>query len=136
MTNKTKKRLSNAWFWIKHLSLAGILIWAAYYFLYGAMPSFDMRETKNAAAQGLSQFYESFRNRVNDKDLDRDKYVINLGKQTFPLEDALQQRGLVVKPSPVNWKVKYNLVVLTVVTRLKGSSLAMRTMKTLNSFGT
>ncbi|MFC0118035.1 TcpQ domain-containing protein [Pseudoalteromonas xiamenensis] len=104
MTNKTKKRLSNAWFWIKHLSLAGILIWAAYYFLYGAMPSFDMRETKNAAAQGLSQFYESFRNRVNDKDLDRDKYVINLGKQTFPLEDALQQRGLVVKPSPVNWK--------------------------------
>ncbi|CCQ09926.1 conserved protein of unknown function [Pseudoalteromonas luteoviolacea B = ATCC 29581] len=104
MQRNTKKRLSNTWFWLKHLSLAGILVWAAYYFLYGALPNFDMRETTNAAAQGLSQFYESFRNKMDNRDQERDKYVIKLGMPTFPLDDALQQRALVVKPSSSNWK--------------------------------
>jgi hypothetical protein len=104
MKDKTKKKFSNAWFWIKHMSLAMVLVWAAYYFLYGALPNMDMRETTNAAAQGLSQFYESFRNKIDNRDQDRDKYVIQLGKPTYPLEDALQQRELTVKPSPAGWK--------------------------------
>ncbi|MFC3031976.1 TcpQ domain-containing protein [Pseudoalteromonas fenneropenaei] len=98
------RRLSNIWFWIKHLSLAGVLIFAASYFLFGTIPKMDMKQTTNAAAQGLSQFYESFRNSVTNRDTERSKFVIELGKPTFPLEDALAQRGLVVKPTAANWK--------------------------------
>lgn len=84
--------------------MSAILIAAAYYVLNGALPSnMDMTKTTNAAAQGLSQFYESFRNRVNERNTERDQYVINLGKPTFPLDDALAQRGLVVKPSSPSW---------------------------------
>ncbi|MBE0366857.1 TcpQ domain-containing protein [Pseudoalteromonas sp. MMG013] len=100
---KKNKTLSSVLFWVKHLSLAIILIWAAYYFLYGALPKMDMRQSTNAAAQGLSQFYESFKNRVNERDTEREQFVIEIGKPTFPLDDALAQRGLVVKPSNQRW---------------------------------
>ena len=101
---KKRKKSSSAGFWVKHLALSAILIAAAYYVLNGALPeNMDITKTSNAAAQGLSQFYESFRNRVSDRDTERDQYVINLGKPTFPLDDALAQRGLVVKPSSPSW---------------------------------
>ncbi|MCF2859001.1 toxin co-regulated pilus biosynthesis Q family protein [Pseudoalteromonas sp. SMS1] len=100
---KNKKRLSAMWFWTKHLSLGGILIWAAYYFLYGNIPKMEFKETTNAAAQGLSQFYANFRNRVNERDTEREKFVVEIGKPTFPLDDALAQRELVVKPTNQRW---------------------------------
>lgn len=105
MAKKNKRKKSSAFsFWGKHIILSAILIAAAYYVLNGALPSnMDMTKTTNAAAQGLSQFYESFRNRVNERNTERDQYVINLGKPTFPLDDALAQRGLVVKPSSPSW---------------------------------
>jgi hypothetical protein len=105
MAKKNKRKKSSALsFWGKHIILSAILIAAAYYVLNGALPTnMDMTKTTNAAAQGLSQFYESFRNRVNERNTERDQYVINLGKPTFPLDDALAQRGLVVKPSSPSW---------------------------------
>jgi hypothetical protein len=105
MAKKNKRKKSSTFsFWGKHIVLSAILIAAAYYVLNGALPSnMDMTKTTNAAAQGLSQFYESFRNRVNERNTERDQYVINLGKPTFPLDDALAQRGLVVKPSSPSW---------------------------------
>ncbi|WP_404393834.1 TcpQ domain-containing protein [Pseudoalteromonas phenolica] len=105
MAKKNKRKKSSTLsFWGKHIILSAILIAAAYYVLNGALPSnMDMTKTTNAAAQGLSQFYESFRNRVNERNTERDQYVINLGKPTFPLDDALAQRGLVVKPSSPSW---------------------------------
>lgn len=105
MAKKNKRKKSSALsFWGKHIVLSAILIAAGYYVLNGALPSnMDMTKTTNAAAQGLSQFYESFRNRVNERNTERDQYVINLGKPTFPLDDALAQRGLVVKPSSPSW---------------------------------
>ena len=42
------------WFWVKHLILAVALILLAIYVLVGAGPLFDIKETKNAAAEGLS----------------------------------------------------------------------------------
>lgn len=105
MAKKNNRKKSSALsFWGKHLVLSIILIAAAYYVLYGVLPAnMDMTKTTNAAAQGLSQFYESFRNRINERNTERDQYVIELGKPTFPLEDALAQRGLVVKPSSPSW---------------------------------
>ena len=103
MAKKKNNSVSAIWFWIKHLSLGVLLIWAAYYFLFGASKTMNFKETTNVAAQGLSQFYESFRNRMSNRDTDRDKYVIKLGKPTFPIEDALAKRALAVKPSSPNW---------------------------------
>jgi hypothetical protein len=100
---KKNKVLSSVLFWVKHLSLGIILIWAAYYFLYGALPKMDIKQSTNAAAQGLSRFYESFRNKVSNRDTERQQFVIDIGKPTYPLDDALAQRGLVVKPSNQNW---------------------------------
>ena len=59
------------WFWVKHLSLAFILIAAAIYFLFGSGPVLDIKNTQNAAAQGLSRFYSTLRNQVNDKNNER-----------------------------------------------------------------
>ena len=104
MAKKNKRKKSSSIFWIKHLLLSAILIAAAYYVLNGAFPTnLDMTQTTNAAAKGLSQFYENIRNRVNDRKNDRDQYVIDLGKPTFPLDDALAKRALVVKPSSPSW---------------------------------
>ncbi|MBQ4813507.1 hypothetical protein A7985_16490 [Pseudoalteromonas luteoviolacea] len=103
MAKKNKKRLSAMWFWTKHLSLGAILVWAAYYFLYGNIPKMEFKETTNAAAQGLSQFYANFRDRMNERDTERDKFVMEIGKPTFPLDDALAQRELVVKPTHQRW---------------------------------
>ena len=55
------------WFWVKHLSLAFILIAAAIYFLL-VVVAMDIKETKNAAAQGLSRFYAALRNQVNQQE--------------------------------------------------------------------
>ncbi|WP_440054048.1 TcpQ domain-containing protein [Pseudoalteromonas sp. T1lg65] len=95
--------ISNTWFWIKHLSLGFLLVWAAYYFLFGAAKHMNFKETTNVAARGLSQFYESFRNRVSDRDTEREKFVITIGKPTYPLEDAIARRELAVKPSNPRW---------------------------------
>ena len=52
------------WFWIRYLSFAVILIALAAYFLMGNVPTLDLKESKNAAAEGLSRFYASIRNQV------------------------------------------------------------------------
>ena len=91
------------WFWVKHLSLAVILIAAAIYFLFGSGPVMDMKDTKNAAAQGLSRFYAALRNQVNDKNNERDKYVLKLPTPETSLDVALFEREKVVEPSSPNW---------------------------------
>ena len=91
------------WFWVKHLSLAFILIAAAIYFLFGSGPVMDMKDTKNAAAQGLSRFYAALRNQVNDKNNERDKYVLKLPTPETSLDVALFEREKVVDPSSPNW---------------------------------
>ncbi|WP_404341021.1 TcpQ domain-containing protein [Pseudoalteromonas mariniglutinosa] len=90
------------WFWIKHLSLAFILIAAALYFLLNTGPVFNMKESKNAAAQGLSRFYASLRNQVN-KSNERDKFVLTLSSPDISLDAVLTQRARVVEPMPANW---------------------------------
>ena len=90
------------WFWVKHLSLAAILIAAAIYFLLGHGPVMDMKDTKNAAAQGLSRFYSSLRNQVN-KSNERDKYVLKLANPDINIDAALTERAKVVEPSSPNW---------------------------------
>ena len=77
------------WFWVKHLSLAIILIAAALYFLFGKGPVIDIKNTQNAAAQGLSRFYSSLRNQVNSKNNERDKYVLKLKEPETSLDMAL-----------------------------------------------
>ena len=91
------------WFWVKHLSLAIILIAAALYFLFGKGPVIDIKNTQNAAAQGLSRFYSSLRNQVNSKNNERDKYVLKLKEPETSLDMALFERGKVVEPSSPNW---------------------------------
>ena len=110
MAKKNKRKKSSSFsFWAKHLALSAVLVVAAYYVLNGALPTnLDMSTTTNAAAKGLSQFYENFRNRASDRQTDRDQFVIELGKPTFPLDDALAQRGLVVKPSSPSWTGKHS----------------------------
>ncbi|MCG7561773.1 TcpQ domain-containing protein [Pseudoalteromonas sp. McH1-42] len=103
MAKKRSKRLSNLWFWAKHLSLGVLLVWAAFYFLYGNVPSMEFRDTTNAAARGFTQFYEGFKRNFNERNTEREKYVLDLGKPTYPLDDAIAQRGLVVKPAPQRW---------------------------------
>ena len=90
------------WFWVKHLSLAVVLVATAIYFLFGYGPVVDIKETQNAAAQGLSRFYASLRNQVN-KSKERDKYVLTLPAQEMSIDEALTDRAKVVDPSSPNW---------------------------------
>jgi hypothetical protein len=90
------------WFWVKHLSLGLVLIIIAIYFLFGNMPSFDIKESKNAAAEGLSRFYSSIRNQVQ-KDKERDKFVLELKKPEQTLDRVLAERTRIVDPMPINW---------------------------------
>ena len=66
----------------------------------------DMKDTKNAAAQGLSRFYSSLRNQVN-KDNERDKYVLKLPAPDLNIDAALTERAKVVEPSSPNWTGKF-----------------------------
>ncbi|MCQ8878129.1 toxin co-regulated pilus biosynthesis Q family protein [Pseudoalteromonas shioyasakiensis] len=109
------------WFWVKHLSLAVILIVAAIYFLFGRGPIMDMKETKNAAAQGLSRFYSALRNQVN-KSNERDKYVLKLPKPELNIDAALIERARVVEPSSPNWTGEF------IPRRFKNGSTLKKTM--------
>ncbi|MFY8274291.1 TcpQ domain-containing protein [Pseudoalteromonas sp. SSDWG2] len=90
------------WFWIKHLSLAFILILAAAYFLLGEGPMYKSTGD-NAAAAGLSQFYANIKNSVRNA-TDREKYVIELGEPTGDLEVMLEQRLGAVQEVDLRWK--------------------------------
>ncbi len=90
------------WFWVKHLSLAVVLIAAAVYFLFGDIPKLDIKNSKNAAAEGLSRFYSSIRTQVN-KSQERDKYVLKLPSPEVNIDAALTQRAKIVEPSTPNW---------------------------------
>jgi hypothetical protein len=104
MTKKSKRKKSSFSFWLKHVALSVILVFTAYFVIKGALPSkIEMSTTTNAAAKGLSQFYENFRNSATERQADRGQFVIELGKPTFPVDDALAQRALVVKPSSPSW---------------------------------
>ena len=100
------------WFWVKHLSLAFILIAAAIYFLFGSGPVMDMKDTKNAAAQGLSRFYAALRNQVNDKNNERDKYVLKLPTPETSLDVALLNAKKSSSLHHQTGLVTYNLAAL------------------------
>lgn len=91
------------WFWIKHLSLAFILILAAAYFLLGDGPVFQVREDSNPAARGLSQFYANIKNTVRNA-TEREKYVIELGEPKDDITRMLEQRVGVVQPTDIRWQ--------------------------------
>lgn len=90
------------WFWIRYILLALLLIGAASYFLLGNNSAFDYKQTTNAAAEGLSRFYASIRNKASINK-DRDNFVIKLEKPTLNINRALHQRSFVVKPMPSSW---------------------------------
>ncbi|ASM55211.1 hypothetical protein PNIG_a3305 [Pseudoalteromonas nigrifaciens] len=91
------------WFWIKHLSLAAGLIILAVYFLLGDGPVFDFKESNNAAAQGLSRFYSSIRNKVSSE---QGKFVLQLKKPEQTLERVLAERMRIIEPIPKTWTGK------------------------------
>ena len=91
------------WFWIKHLSLAFILIAAAAYFLLGDGPVYKKSEKTNAAADGLSLFYANIR-AAAERSSNEDEYVIELDMPSTDLNSALQQRSKSVKPSTTKWR--------------------------------
>lgn len=83
------------WFWIRYILLALLLIGAAIYFLLNGSSSFNYQQTNNAAAEGLSRFYASIRDRVS-VNKDNDKFIIELEKPDLSLDRALNQRSFVV----------------------------------------
>ncbi len=95
------------WFWIKHLSLAIVLIAAAAYFLLSDgpvyTPSKKVESTTNSAAAGLSSFYESIRTDMNKMSSD---FVLQLTPPETNLTTALKERASIVKPSSAKWKGK------------------------------
>jgi len=90
------------WFWIRYILLALLLIGAATYFLLNGTSSLNYQQTTNAAAEGLSRFYASIRDRIT-VNKDNDKFVIELEKPDLSLDRALNQRSFVVEPMPLNW---------------------------------
>lgn len=90
------------WFWIKHLSLGIILVAAALYLLLGKGPVIDTSTKSNPAAEGLSNFYNSFRSTLNSM-TEREKYVILLGEPEISLAEKLKQRSTSNKV-PANWR--------------------------------
>jgi hypothetical protein len=93
-------------FWLKSIVIGAVVLSALYFLLFRTLPNMDVKETTNAAAKGLSNFYESIKNRADNRDNDRAEYVLEIEKPKFPAKDALAQRGLKVKPSEKNWKGK------------------------------
>lgn len=93
------------WFWIKHLSLAIVLIAAAAYFLLADGPIYtpSKKSQSNAAADGLSNFYASIRKSLDNK-TSGSEFVQNIKVPTTKLTTALQQRAEIVKPSSPKWK--------------------------------
>ncbi len=92
------------WFWIKHLSLAFILILAAVYFLMGDGPLFKQSPTfNNSAAKGLSQFYESIKKNemVDDK---RAEFVLNVKVPEQSIEQALKSTPNLSTEVAENWQ--------------------------------
>ena len=89
------------WFWIKHLSLGFILIAAALYLLLGKGPVLEANKS-NAAAEGLSNFYNSFRSTLSSM-TEREKYVIQLDEPDTTLAEQLRQRRTSNK-IPAHWR--------------------------------
>jgi hypothetical protein len=90
------------WFWVKHLSLAVILIILALYFLLGNGPVIDFKQTENSAAQGLTNFYAKIRNQVTTSK-QREQFVLTLEKPAQTLDRVLAERARQVQPIPQNW---------------------------------
>jgi hypothetical protein len=90
------------WFWIKHLSLAFILIAAAILLLMDNGQYLLKKTEGNAAAKGVSSFYASIRDA--SKQLIDDKNVVQLDEPSQNLNIILERRAKVVKPSSPNWR--------------------------------
>ncbi|MFQ3258416.1 MAG: hypothetical protein ACI9X8_000930, partial [Pseudoalteromonas distincta] len=90
------------WFWIRHISFAAVLIALAVYFLVGDGSVFDIKKSKNAAAEGLSRFYSSIRNQVKSNK-ERDQFVLKLKTPEQTLDRVLAERARTVDPMPTNW---------------------------------
>jgi hypothetical protein len=90
------------WFWIKHLSLAFILIAAAIMLLMDNGEYLLKKTESNAAAKGVSSFYASIRDA--SKQLIDDKNVVLLDEPNQNLNILLERRAKVVKPSSPNWR--------------------------------
>ncbi|SFB81916.1 TcpQ domain-containing protein [Pseudoalteromonas denitrificans] len=93
------------WFWIKHLSLAIILIAAAAYFLLADGPLYTPSKEKksNAAADGLSSFYASIRGSLDRVSAGSD-FVKDIKMPTTKLTTALKERAEIVRPSTAKWR--------------------------------
>ncbi|MBQ4832842.1 TcpQ domain-containing protein [Pseudoalteromonas sp. MMG010] len=97
------------WFWIRNILLTLTLIGVAYFLIFNedldlslSKDSFSIKDSTNAAAKGLSRFYTSIRNQVNDNK-ERDKFVLPLPTPTLNIDRVLAQRSQVVEPLPANW---------------------------------
>ena len=90
------------WFWIRHLSFAAVLIALAVYFLLSDDSIFDIKQSKNAAAEGLSRFYSSIRNQVQNN-TERDQFVLKLKTPGKTLDSVLAERARTVDPMPISW---------------------------------
>jgi hypothetical protein len=100
------------WFWIRNSLLTVTLAGVIYFLLFDEDAnfaiqdsSFNIQNTKNAAAEGLSRFYASIRNQVNVIK-ERDKFVLKLPKPDLTLDRVLAQRIRVVEPLPTTWTGK------------------------------
>ncbi|ATC93616.1 TcpQ domain-containing protein [Pseudoalteromonas tunicata] len=91
------------WFWIKHLSLAFILIAAAAYFLLSDGPIYRKSEKSNSAASGLSQFYANLRTSA-DRSSAQEEFVIELKLPENDITSELKQIEKTTTPSTTKWR--------------------------------
>ncbi len=90
------------WFWIRYLLIAVILIIGVTYFLLGNDAVFDIKKSKNAAAEGLSRFYSLIRDQ-NKENKDRDLFVLQLDTPEYTLDRVLAERTRTVEPMSKYW---------------------------------
>lgn len=91
--------------WLKNtLILGGLLCGVLFFVLHESSPitSIAQSTSNNAAANGLSRFYKSIRNQVNDTK-ERDKYILPLDKPDITAERALRMRTRSVDPMSKFW---------------------------------
>jgi hypothetical protein len=91
------------WFWIRNISLLVLLLGLA----YGIMnkPDFFIRkESVNAAAKGLSEFYASIRSSIADGADKIGDFKIRLPDTSDKLTKQLEQRSKIVVPGEPNWR--------------------------------
>jgi hypothetical protein len=91
------------WFWLRNIGLLLLLGALAYAML--TKPDFLLRkDSVNAAAKGLSEFYTKFRGSISDTTLKISNFRIHLPDTSDRLTEQLQQRSKMVTPGEPNWR--------------------------------